>query len=439
MKDIISHYITERFSSKIEDLGKEYSKELAKATTEASINDVEAKFAAKRDKLKTDFTPENWLDNAATRASQISMATHAIKFTHSSAKGSNILAQNLGNDPRYLDTQSLSQPAIDAVGNAAALDVAALLQLTENNGRSLLDYLKHDDVSPLRAFTDNREKLQTWLEGFKQALNDAKPSSHTLGKQVYFPMREGEHPYHLLAPLHSSSLSQALYQRVNDCRYSQEMKAVRDARKAQQPHPGVEVFFPNLAVTISGGSKPQNVSKLNSGRGGRNYLFSAEPPKWQSQPEYPLHYENIFTHPQLRFATRGAIKSLVNWRIKLNTSNENGERIHSNNKHNRQRFVQLSMEIIEIVLFVAMQWQQLPSGWSDESKTLPETQSRWLDPHNPKWDRHDDRWQSRLAERFALWLVGSVNRQTKEQFIVGVNDQQQWQKMFKKLLQEMGE
>ena len=84
----------------------------------------------------------NWLDGAAQRACQISMVTHAAKFTHSSAKGSNILAADLGQDRRYLDTASLPSPVLDAVGNAAALDVARLLQLTDDNGLSLLEHLQ---------------------------------------------------------------------------------------------------------------------------------------------------------------------------------------------------------------------------------------------------------------------------------------------------------
>ncbi|KOO09979.1 hypothetical protein AKJ18_36605, partial [Vibrio xuii] len=109
--------IAERKATKQEALDKEISKA-------GDDNTALALLSEKQRKLNTDFTVNTWLDSAAKKAGQISMATHAVKFTHSAAKVSNFLAEQLGHDNRYLDTFCLAQPAVDAVGNAAALDVA---------------------------------------------------------------------------------------------------------------------------------------------------------------------------------------------------------------------------------------------------------------------------------------------------------------------------
>ncbi|MCW8332095.1 type I-F CRISPR-associated protein Csy2 [Photobacterium sp. SDRW27] len=294
LTEAIEQFIRQRYYTKQEALDKEYKKARATAVSADSANQLDVKFAARKDKLKDAFVVANWLDGAAQRACQISMATHAVKFTHSSAKGTNILATDLGQDHRYLDTASLASPAVDAVGNAAALDVARLLQLTDDSDQSLLDYLQCDNVTPLADFAASPAQLDNWLGGLKQALHDTRPSSHTLSKQVYFPVGDGQ--YHLLAPLYSSSLSQAIHQEINYSRYSKEMAEAREARRKQLPHDHPVVAYPDLAMTIAGGSKPQNVSQLNASRGGRNYLLSAQPPMWQPQPAAPGISDNIADH-----------------------------------------------------------------------------------------------------------------------------------------------
>ncbi|WP_281221752.1 type I-F CRISPR-associated protein Csy1 [Photobacterium sanguinicancri] len=425
----IHHFIEDRYQTKREALDKDHEKERSQAITALDIESIEVKFADKRDKLRSDFDAPNWLDSAAKRASQISMATHAVKFTHSSAKGTNVLAADLGQDNRYLDTAVLQMPAIDAVGNAAALDVARLLQLSDDNGKSLLDYLKLDDVSSLKVIAKNDTQLEEWRVGLKQALLDATPSSHTLAKQVYFPIADNE--YHLLAPLYSSSLSQAIYQEINHSRFSQEMVAAREARKKQVPHSEPVVAYPNLAVTIAGGSKPQNVSQLNSGRGGRNYLFSTRPPEWQSQLKAPLTSDNIFTHPELRYATRFAIKRLVSFLIQVN------QQERESNLAIRNKVKRLVDEVIDAVFAKVSQWQQLPLGWSDETNELPAAQCRWLDPSNPKWDQHDDQWQQDIAKAFGGWLVANVNHFAKDELSLGLVESNQWQEAFKQALWEI--
>ncbi|KFA99431.1 type I-F CRISPR-associated protein Csy1 [Vibrio sp. ER1A] len=425
----IEDYILERYRIKSEALDKDYEKERSQATTASSIGSIDVKFANKREKLRLDFDAASWLDSAAKRASQISMATHAIKLTHSSAKGTNVLAVDLGQDNRYLDTAALQMPAIDAVGNAAALDVARLLQLSDDNGKSLLDYLKIDDVSSLKAIAKTNAQLEEWRIGLKQALLDATPSSHTLAKQVYFPIANNE--YHLLSPLYSSSLSQAIYQEINHSRFSQEMVAAREARKKQVPHSKPVVAYPNLAITIIGGSKPQNVSQLNSGRGGRNYLFSSRPPEWQSQLKVPLNIDNIFTHPELRYATRFTIRRLVSFLIQVN------QQERESNLAIRNKVKRLVDEVIDEVFAKVNQWQQLPLGWSDDTNELPVAQCRWLDPCNPKWDQHDDLWQQNIAKAFGSWLVASVNHFAKDAFSLGLVESNQWQEAFKQALWEI--
>ncbi|PCS22597.1 type I-F CRISPR-associated protein Csy1 [Candidatus Enterovibrio escicola] len=229
----IEQYIADKRAVEVDALEKECDKEKAKITSAEDADIFDANLAAKVAKLEFDFTVTHWVDSAANRAEKISMATHAIKFSHSAAKGSSVWAENLGSNPRYVDIFSIDNPAVDAVGPVDKIYVARLLQLKDDTGKSLLAYLQEDSIEPLSSLSKTPEQLQQWHYGLKQALQSTAPSSHTLAKQVYFPVAQGE--YHLLAPMYSSSFSQALYSEINPSSFSQEMKAGRDAKKANMP------------------------------------------------------------------------------------------------------------------------------------------------------------------------------------------------------------
>ncbi|ENP8455113.1 type I-F CRISPR-associated protein Csy1 [Photobacterium damselae] len=424
----IKTFIAERYQTKLEEKQKAYDKNKAAAVTAEDFDRIESQFLADKEKLLQQFELNVWIDNAARRANQISMATHALKFTNSSAKGSNVLAHELGHDARYLDTEIIQEKAIDAVGNAAALDVARFLQLTDENGLSLLSYLAKADHRPLALIAKSDEELIHWLDGLKQALRDTSPSSHVLGKQIYFPISDNE--YHLLAPLYSSSLAQVLFDAVQYSRFSQEMKAIREAKRHNDFHPQPLIAYPNLAVTVSGGSKPQNVSQLNNKRSGKTYLFSAAPPNWQAQSKAPLGLDSILRHRDIYYHTQEPITRLTQFLIKLNAaSTESNMRI-------RHYIVNTVDEVIDQILLVAAKWQQLPAGWSDKSD-LPLAQRRWLDPNNSQWDRFDDHWQQAIAENVGLWLKDKVNKGSQNHFTLGQIEAMEWQKQCLNALQEI--
>ncbi|EOB1205906.1 type I-F CRISPR-associated protein Csy1 [Photobacterium damselae] len=424
----IKTFIAERYQTKLEEKQKAYDKNKAAAVTAEDFDRIESQFLANKEKLLQQFELNAWIDNAARRANQISMATHALKFTNSSAKGSNVLAHELGHDARYLDTEIIQEKAIDAVGNAAALDVARFLQLIDENGLSLLSYLAKADHRPLALIAKSDEELIHWLDGLKQALRDTFPSSHVLGKQIYFPVSDNE--YHLLAPLYSSSLAQVLFDAVQYSRFSQEMKAIREAKRHNDFHPQPLIAYPNLAVTVSGGSKPQNVSQLNNKRSGKTYLFSAAPPNWQAQNKPPLGLDSILQHRDIYYHTQEPITRLTQFLIKLNAAST------ESNMQIRHYIVNTVDEVIDQILLVAAKWQQLPAGWSDKSE-LPLAQRRWLDPNNSQWDRFDDHWQQVIAENVGLWLKDKVNKGSQNHFTLGQIEAMEWQKQCFNALQEI--
>ena len=72
-------------------------------------------------------------------------------------------------------------------------------------------------------------------------------------------------------------------------------KAARQARRERKVHDGVFHDYPGLAVQNMGGTKPQNISQLNSERRGVNYLLSSLPPQWKaSAARLPVHATSVF-------------------------------------------------------------------------------------------------------------------------------------------------
>ena len=140
-----------------------------------------------------------WVNQWASKAADISFATHVAKLTHSSSKGSSILDATVEKNDSYLTTNRLRNLEIDtASSNAASLPIADILKLTVN-GVSVLDCLKKGDNALFEKITDDDDLASKWCNQLKQSYDSAEKKSYFLSKQIYFPTRDGE--YHLLMPL----------------------------------------------------------------------------------------------------------------------------------------------------------------------------------------------------------------------------------------------
>ncbi|GKW41402.1 type I-F CRISPR-associated protein Csy1 [Pectobacterium parvum] len=430
LKAFILSYINNRKQAKLDAFDKEAEKKRATLSGEALAAE-ELELAEKRREIEQKHEVRAWLTDAASRAGQISLVTHALKFTHSDAKGSSIFSAETAADAKTLSTATLAQPAIDAVGNAAALDVARLLQ-TEHDGDSLVSALQRGDHRALEALAENPEQLTQWLAGFQQVFTDRQPSSHKLAKQIYFPTENGE--YHLLSPLYSSSLAQALHQRINAVRFGDEAKDIRKARKDNLWHDQLDISYPNLAVQNMGGTKPQNISSLNSSRSGRSYLLSCAPPQWNSIEKPPQQHECIFrSNGEVDYHTSDIVKSMRRFLLSVKKV--------QNNRDIRQQRLHYLDQLIDQLFFYVSSVQNLPSGWSAESE-LKRAQQLWLDPYRAKTDtvsrreREAGDWQKAVAYDFGRWL----NRRLKhEELIFGEVERREWSTaaLFKRRMREM--
>jgi CRISPR-associated protein Csy1 len=397
LSDAIANYIEQRKQVKLEPLQKVLNKVL-EASDEITIAEAKVVYVKAAGPVEHKFNHKNWLTDAAKRAKQLSLATHAPKYTHSDSKSSSIFVLDFDIKGNYLVTSRLETIQQDFSGNSASFDVASLLKLTVNN-ESLISQLQDNFVTALSVFTDDSEQLLQWVEGFKLALGDEKLSSHTLSKQLYFPI--SDEGYHLLCPLFSSVLSHKLYYKVTSTRFGDAPKDVREARRKGFYHEQTDIAFPNTAVQNFGGSKPQNISQLNSERYGQSFLLNAAPPKWQSQTKPPVHFSTLFNR-QFSFRVGLLLREFKTFLANLRSD----ERTFKVRYKRDQHFI---LPIIDELMNYAASIQIMPSAWSlDQDRKLKVEHALWLDVCNPdesfQREREKGDWLPVVAADFASWL-----------------------------------
>lgn len=341
-----------------------------------------------------------WLDSASKRASQISVATHVLKFLHSDARGTNINSKltEVDEDLRcpYISTASLDKVKEDVVGNAAVMDVASFLQL-EINGTTLLDLISKDEFQLFSKYLENETQLHSWFNGFKKVLIDNQLSSDTLAKQVYFYLGDGK--YHLLAPLYASSLSQALYEKVKEDRYGTTAKESRDCKRKGLFSNGLVVDYPDLGCQMFGGTKPLNISRLNSLRGGKSYLLRSAPPVWKTIKKPPLT-KNAFwqAYDKRVYAVLKDFRAFI-----LNVQSLDS------NKHIRDQRQEYVDKLLDFLVQAAIEIQSMESCWSINSK-IPIYEQIWLDPFREDYInlRELEDWIEEVSSYFAKWTLNKL-------------------------------
>ncbi|MEQ6437247.1 type I-F CRISPR-associated protein Csy1 [Comamonas sp. w2-DMI] len=403
---------------------------------------LQERLQAKLDKLKPDdpqrgeviasFAPDAWLEDAARRVQQIQAVTHSLKPIHPDARGTNLYVE-----PEQLpELCELGSHALgtefagDVVGNAAALDVYKFLKL-QVGGRSLLSALLAEDADALQALHDDPVKAQALRDALVSltAPRAGGPSSHGRAKQLYWLTGDDacdDAQYELLAPLYATSLAHAVYGEIQEHRFGEANKAARLARRGRKPHDGVFHDYPDLAAQKMGGTKPQNISQLNSERGGVNYLLSSLPPAWTpSAVRMPVHAESVFdrmfiARPEVRCTVRALRKFLA-------------EATQSNKPTRDTRKAYTDALLDELVAFANELQQLVQPGWSKDDErfeALSYMEKLWLDPLRSElpeevqfasdWMYMD--WPAEIGKRFSTWL----NRALGEQF--GDVEAREWRK-----------
>lgn len=412
IKAVIQQFLQERLQPKL-DKTKEDDEEKRQALLEA-------------------HNLQTWVSNAASRVGQIQQVTHALKYIHPDAKGTNLSSPGNPHAGKMLVGTHLihEQCEPDVVGNAAALDVYKFLRL-QAGGKSLLSLAAGNDPALTAALSSDTRQAEEWMQGFA-ALTESKvsPATHKLAKQLYWPLET--HNYHLLGPLFPSSLTHQVWITIRTDRFSDEAKAAREAHRKNEPHPQGYREYPNLAVQKFGGTKPQNISQLNSERHGENYLLPSLPPVWHSDPiKLPLFIDSVFDgwfdrRPQVRTTIRTLRDFLYS--VQETTGNV---RIRSK----RQALLE---QIIDQLLLFSTELQSQEEDWTlSRDCHLNIHEQCWLNPSRKETDPDFaaiyafGEWQEAICKRFANWLNARLSNH-KKPLPLGENEANEWQIMLGK-------
>lgn len=403
---LIKTFLAERLNAKLEKLPEEDPKRTA---------------------LIAQFEPAAWLKDAAHRAGQIQAVTHSLKPLHPDAKGTSLFREptSLGALEEVGSHVLGTDYETDVVGNAAALDVYKFLKI-EYKGRTLLSLALEQDADLAAALDEDPDLARAWMRAFAGLAQARLPlRSHTHAKQIYWLVGDVPHDdagYHLLAPLYPTSLVHRVYQTLQDDRFSEDAKAARAARKAQQWHERPVHEYPNLAVQKLGGTKPQNISQLNSERRGDNILLASLPPVWQSLTIKPLlAVESLF--------------KVLGWRREVKTLTRQLrhflESDPSNNLRTRQWRDALVDALIDELIQFSAELRTLEPGWSKDTEcALPPMQRAWLDPDAEQ--QLNDEVIDGLADDFSRWL----NQRLRQPLPLGDPEYLHWRKLAGEQLQQ---
>lgn len=366
--------------------------------------------AAIKAEAELKYSLPNWLPDAAKRAGQLNLATHPGKFSHPNAKTSMILATSeMARDGLLRSGNLVVEP--DVLGNAAALDVFKFLSVVLSDGQSILWHLQQGSSLIKKEFemeTASFEELSKGLLSIQK--QESQQLTHERVKQVYFPIGNGEATqgdYHLLSVLTPSGILFDMRERIQDMRFSETTKAAREAQRTQSYHPeGYQELY-GLAMIGYGGTKPQNISVLNSQNGGKAYLLPSLPPRLEKR-NLRLPRRNFFAEC-LWFK---AFQSSFIYLHKLFVDEKNNLDIRQKRDH-------LLLSILDQVLFKVWElraFSQSSHGhaWSQSEHyaDLPLAQKIWLDDSYLEQRQSQDEWLQEILKGFLSWLVYAYERNT---------------------------
>ncbi|WP_416769608.1 type I-F CRISPR-associated protein Csy1 [Pseudomonas sp. RHF3.3-3] len=379
-----------------------------------------------------------WLADAARRVSQIQAVTHVLKATHPDARGSSLhIPPESLRQHAEIGTHVLGdQYADDIVGNAAALDVYKFLK-REVDGKRLLDWFLANDEHLLTALSSDEATAQEWAAAFSSLVRPATSlASHGLAKQVYWCVNgdpTDDAGFHLLQPLFASTLAHAVHADIQSARFGEQNKLARQARRQGEPYDGVYRDYRGLVMRKLGGTKPQNISQLNSDRAGVNYLLASLPPIWdQSRPRSFMKIDSAL-EPFLHFE---GVKEQLQSLCTLLESDPAAI------KATRDQRKKIEQELARsLAAFGVVSREMFAAGWSrDPACELPLCERLWLDPDRvglqPREDRLEEDqafvsafigsdWADQVAQRFSLWLNAILR---KRRLPVGDVEQAHWAK-----------
>ena len=394
--------VTEQAVSEFFDERKEI---WMKKNQKASMSDDEV--LELQERCNEAFSLEEWLPSASKRAGQMSISTHPCTFSHPSAR------RNKNGDvtPIIADVPSANDGLLrsgnvevqsDALGNAAALDVYKFLNLILSDGKKLIEHIEVESNFAKSLLKIKSAEYKHLRDGFMQMVSSSKVLVTSAKiKQVYFPV---EDDYHQLSILSNSGIIYYLKKRIDNMRFSDEVKEIRQKRKKGEcSDKGYSEIY-DLTTIGYGGTKPRNISVLNSQNGGKAYLLRSMPPLLQKRE---LHFpKRNFFQDSLRWWEVSEIFDALYrvYSVDYNNVNIRKGRIY--------RYEQLMDKIVEKMWAVRLVSDE---QYFEENSKLKSHQKIWLSHKYIEEREKEDAWLDKLEKEITVWIVKSYEKRVNKQ------------------------
>lgn len=357
------------------------------------------------------FSLDIWLPHAAERAGQMSLATHPCTFSHPSARKNNngyatpiIVDAERGVDG-YLRSGNVVVE-MDALGNAATLDVYKFLTLEMEDTRRLIVHIQEDTDLAIQLLTIKTETYQTLKNGFLSMIapkDNAISITSSKIKQVYFPIQED---YHLLSLLSHSGMIYELKKRIDFIRFSEEVKELRAQSRANTfSEKGFSELY-NITTIGYGGTKPQNISVLNNQNGGKSHLLISMPPVINKQnTSFPKY--NFFNESFRFYDYRDSFDALH----KLFKLQYNNQDIRAGRDRHLQQIIDNIIDKMWAVRAVCKE------QYRAENTHLKPHQKIWLcDEYQQNREEEND-WLDKLCKEISSWIILTYEKSWGKQTI----------------------
>jgi CRISPR-associated protein Csy1 len=360
-----------------------------------------------------------WLVDASQRAGQLFIASHPGKFSHPEAKPTPINCEAKAAPDGFLRSGNVEVEA-DVFGNSSALDVEKFLSTELADKQTILSHLEENSSEieeNLTVETLPYDKIRAGLLAIKQA---NKPGIKTSGriKQVYFPVSKTE--YHLLSILTPSNIMYRLKGTIQEIRFSELAKEVREARRENVFHEVSLDEFYNLTAIGYGGANAHNISVLNYKNNGTALLLPCLPPELPKRPVQPP-VKDFFIESLWIRAFEKRFQSLH----KVFVSQTNNDTI----RQKRDRLLKSLFYQVADRLWVI---RSLDEAWSNSAhyEDLPHYQKIWLDQMYEDSREEDPSWFSPVKQGLLTWFTETYSELFEDKAVdLGISELRHIEKM----------
>ena len=407
-------------------------------------NNLEAQTQAQEgiEKIQEKYALDAWMEYANSWMSeQLSFGTHISKGIHASSKGDNVIymASASIHERPIVGHHSIANPLTDASGNAAALPLAAFVQVQvydeQDNYPTISELIEAQHPALSGVFHSNPDISKQIQDTFYKLVvaHIDTPTTDELNKQLLWPIAEEDQSqdsaYHCIIPLYPTALTHHLYEKIQDIKFSDANTLAKKNKdklnEVQTPYNIIK----DLAVVNIGGSNPQGVSQLMSKKRGKTYLLPSLPPSFiQTQAfSFSKNSSSIFNAKTMAYKTRNTLDALY----KIIGTRHNNMSIRDARK---AILDDLLLQILKIANGVQ---SNRSAGWSKDYHNLDYAEKLWLDPFRGELESEADfktdfekgHWQQEIEAKFAAWLQTLLQKEfPKLEKDFGDSEHNQWER-----------